>query len=84
MADLNILMYTASQDTRSLFQLQQNSLEQRFQAFAEDYDTPNGRLTELADIGKIDKVPVYLINNVSSTFWGHPLCEKDAAVEKMA
>ena len=44
-----------------MFQLSQVALEGRFQAWAEDYDTPEGRQTELADIGKIDKVPVYLI-----------------------
>ena len=44
-----------------MFQLSQVALEGRFQAWAEDYDTPEGRQTELADIRNIDKVPVYLI-----------------------
>ena len=33
----------ASCDTRSMFQLSQLALEQRFQAWSEDYDTPEGR-----------------------------------------
>ena len=68
-----------STDTRSLFQLSQVALEKRFQAWSEDYDTPEGRQTELADITKIDKVPVYLINAAQDTN-----CESPEGVEKMS
>ena len=67
-----------STDTRSMFQLSQTALEQRFQAWSEDYDTPEGRQTELADITKIDKVPVYLINGENDIN-----CETDARVTEI-
>ena len=61
-----------------MFQLTQVALEDRFQAWAPNYDQPDGRQTELADIGKIDKVPVYLINAMQDGF-----CEDDEGVDQM-
>ena len=52
-------------DLRSFNHFSQLGIEQRFQAFADEYDTPGGRQTELADIKMIDKVPVYFINAVN-------------------
>ena len=51
-----------SADTRSYFQLAQVALEKRFQAWSEDYDTPEGRETELADITNF----VMVINLIQS------------------
>ena len=39
-----------SVDTRSIYQYNQMGIENRFQAFSENYDQPDGRQTELADI----------------------------------
>ena len=60
-----------------MFQFGQMGYEQRFQAFAPDYDTPEGRQTELADITKIDKVPVYMFNAQKDE-----VCEKPDQIEE--
>ena len=54
-------------------------IENRFQEYSANYDQPEGRQTELIDIKKIDKVPVFLIN---ATPDGN--CEEDEGVEQMA
>ena len=59
-----------------MFQLSQTALEGRFQAWSEEYDKPEGRKTELADITKIDKVPVFLINAMQEAN-----CETNEGVE---
>ena len=52
------------------------ALEGRFQAWSEEYDKPERRKTELADITKIDKVPVFLINAMQEAN-----CETNEGVE---
>ena len=81
----NVLPYiegapgVASCDTRSMFQLSQVALEGRFQAWSEEYDKPERRKTELADITKIDKVPVFLINAMQEAN-----CETNEGVEQIS
>ena len=38
-----------------------NWSQDRFQAYAHDFDMPDRRQTQLSDITKIDKVPIYSI-----------------------
>lgn len=38
-----------------------NWSQDRFQAYAEDFDIPDRRQTQLSDITKIDKIPIYSI-----------------------
>ena len=38
-----------------------NWSQDRFQSYAEDFASPNGRQTELSDITKIDKIPIYSV-----------------------
>ena len=47
-----------------------NWSQDRFQSYAKDFASPDGRQTELSDITKIDKIPIY---SVTAEFDG--VCE---------